>query len=214
MIIFGEPEQARQAIASFQQLYQDYNTLWLEIKKNAKTQKLYGMAQYVTPEYTLPGGRCCAATTYVSYKVGKKEGSATIKDLFRLFEDGKKIRVLSDDNGNLKYSLVKKIWQSGKKLTYNVNTIDANIRLTKEHLVYMPNEGVYKPTELLNKGDEILVYKNGELVKEKLLSKPKAYKVEEVYDMEVPGTENFVGNNILSHNSRWFRYLYKSGSGG
>jgi hypothetical protein len=78
----------------------------------------------------------------------------------------------------------------------------------------MPNEGVYKPTELLNKGDEILVYKNGELVKEKLLSKPKAYKVEEVYDMEVPGTENFVGNNILSHNSRWFRYLYKSGSGG
>jgi len=57
MIIFGEPEAARNAIATFQQLYQEYNTTWMEIKKNAKTQKLYGMAQYVTPEYTLPGGR-------------------------------------------------------------------------------------------------------------------------------------------------------------
>jgi len=57
MIVFGEPDQARQAIASFQQLYQDYNTLWMEIKKNAKTQKLYGMSQISVPEYTLPGGR-------------------------------------------------------------------------------------------------------------------------------------------------------------
>lgn len=57
MIIFGEPEQARQTIGTFQQLYQEYNTLWLEIKKNAKTQKLYGMAQISMPEYTLPGGR-------------------------------------------------------------------------------------------------------------------------------------------------------------
>jgi len=57
MIIFGEPESARQAIASFQQLYQEYQTLWNEVAKNAKTRKLYGMAQYVTPEYTLPGGR-------------------------------------------------------------------------------------------------------------------------------------------------------------
>ena len=57
MIIFGEPDQARQAISTFQQLYQDYSTLWVETAKNAKTRKLYGMSQYVTPEYTLPGGR-------------------------------------------------------------------------------------------------------------------------------------------------------------
>jgi hypothetical protein len=56
-IIFGEPEAARNAISVFQQLYQEYSTQWAEIKKDAKTRKLYGMAMYVTPEYTLPGGR-------------------------------------------------------------------------------------------------------------------------------------------------------------
>jgi hypothetical protein len=57
MIIFGEPENARNAITSFQDLYKDYSTLWTEQSKNAKTKKLPGMSQYVTPEYTLPGGR-------------------------------------------------------------------------------------------------------------------------------------------------------------
>jgi hypothetical protein len=57
MVIFGEPDQARQAIASFQQLYQDYSTIWQETAKNAKTRKLYGMSQISVPEYTLPGGR-------------------------------------------------------------------------------------------------------------------------------------------------------------
>jgi len=57
MIIFGDPDVAGQAMSRFQQLYSEYNTLWLEIKKTAKTLKLAGMAEYVTPEYTLPGGR-------------------------------------------------------------------------------------------------------------------------------------------------------------
>ena len=57
MIIFGEPEQARNAISTFQDLYKDYNTLWTEVSKNAKTRKLYGMNQISVPEYTLPGGR-------------------------------------------------------------------------------------------------------------------------------------------------------------
>ena len=59
-IIFGRPDdfdRTQRAIDNFKALYTDYNSLWLEIKKDAKTRKLYGMAQYVTPEYTLPGGR-------------------------------------------------------------------------------------------------------------------------------------------------------------
>jgi len=61
MVIFMRPDSpengAQQAIQTFQQLYGEYQTLWAETAKNAKTRKLYGMAQYVTPEYTLPGGR-------------------------------------------------------------------------------------------------------------------------------------------------------------
>jgi len=59
-VIFTSPEHPdawKDAIQNFKDLYTDYNNLWLEVKKDAKTRKLPGMALYVTPEYTLPGGR-------------------------------------------------------------------------------------------------------------------------------------------------------------
>jgi len=59
-VIFTSPEYPdgyKDAIQNFKDLYTDYNTLWMEVKKDAKTRKLPGMALYVTPEYTLPGGR-------------------------------------------------------------------------------------------------------------------------------------------------------------
>jgi hypothetical protein len=52
-----DPNAAQQAIQNFKDLYTDYSTLWTEVSKNAKTRKLYGMAMYVTPEYSLPSGR-------------------------------------------------------------------------------------------------------------------------------------------------------------
>ena len=59
-VIFTSPEYpdgAKDAIQNFKDLYTEYSTTWAEIKKDAKTRKLPGMALYVTPEYTLPGGR-------------------------------------------------------------------------------------------------------------------------------------------------------------
>jgi len=59
-IIFARPDDinaVQQAIQNFKDLYTEYTAVWTEIKKDAKSRKLYGMAQYVTPEYTLPGGR-------------------------------------------------------------------------------------------------------------------------------------------------------------
>jgi len=57
MIIFGPPEQAHQAIGVFQSLLSEYQAVWKEQAENAKTKKLPTGALYVTPEYTLPGGR-------------------------------------------------------------------------------------------------------------------------------------------------------------
>lgn len=56
-IIYGRPEESQQALQNWQNLYQSYNELWIEFGKNVKTRKLPGIAMYVTPEYTLPGGR-------------------------------------------------------------------------------------------------------------------------------------------------------------
>jgi hypothetical protein len=53
----GNDEWAQQALSSFQSLYQDYNSQWEEVKKDVKSKRLPGIAMYVTPEYTLPGGR-------------------------------------------------------------------------------------------------------------------------------------------------------------
>jgi len=57
-IIYGEdPARAQDAMNRYQQLLSEYMTLWMEIRKDSKTRMLVPILQYVTPEYTLPGGR-------------------------------------------------------------------------------------------------------------------------------------------------------------
>jgi hypothetical protein len=56
-IIYGRPEDAQNAAQLYQDLYKSYQETWVEFGKNVKTRKLPGIAMYVTPEYTLPGGR-------------------------------------------------------------------------------------------------------------------------------------------------------------
>lgn len=57
MIIFGDPEAARNAQAQFKDLYASYQELWTQFAKNVKTSKLPEIALSVTPEASLPGGR-------------------------------------------------------------------------------------------------------------------------------------------------------------
>lgn len=52
-IIFTRPDDpnaANQAIANFKDLYQSYNELWMEIRKDVKTKKLPGIAMVIQPE--------------------------------------------------------------------------------------------------------------------------------------------------------------------
>jgi hypothetical protein len=57
-IMFGEdPEAAQRAIQNYKDLLQSYTDLWNEIRKDAKTRRLPAIYQFVSPEYTLPGGR-------------------------------------------------------------------------------------------------------------------------------------------------------------
>jgi hypothetical protein len=57
-IIFGESDELQQrAITTFAKLYADYDATWQEWAKNIKTRRLPQIAMYVSPEYTLPGGR-------------------------------------------------------------------------------------------------------------------------------------------------------------
>jgi len=190
----------------------EYQAVWKEQAENAKTKKLPTSALYVTPEYTLPGGRCMSSDTYIKCMIEKVIVETTIEYLFDEFERGKEIKVLSmGENKEIVYSFVGKIWKSGQKLTYIVETEDYKIRLSEEHLVYLPSKNKYAATINLVSGDSVLVIKDNVLVAQKLITPPYPYEIEDVFDIEIPSVKNFIGNNIVSHNSRWFRYLYKSG---
>jgi len=57
-IIFGEnPDSAQKAIDNFAKLYSDYDATWKEMAKNVKSRRLPSISMFVSPEYTLPGGR-------------------------------------------------------------------------------------------------------------------------------------------------------------
>jgi hypothetical protein len=58
-VIFARPDDpdfAQTVIGNLKDLYQDYNNTWNEVRVDIK-KKLQPTGIYVTPEYTLPGGR-------------------------------------------------------------------------------------------------------------------------------------------------------------
>lgn len=214
MLVFGGPdninseEASRAAQNIFKELYKDYSEEWKEFAENAKTKKLPGIACAVQPEYTLPGGRCMSSDTYIKCKVNNIEREETVKDLYSLFKNGNSIETLSMFENELSYFPVSRIWESGTKKTYKLNYSTGSIRLSEEHLVYNPSSNSYIPVKDMS-GKDIMVYNEGYLRTEILLNKPEEYGLENVFDIEVPIAQNFIGNNLISHNSRWFRYLYK-----
>ena len=210
MIIFGSPDDAKNAQANFKELYAGYQEIWNEYAKNIKTKMLPGIAITIQPEMTLPGGRCMSSDTCINAKINNIDKNITIKELYKMYTNGDYIRVLSMLNGVPEFVDINKIWESGIKQTYILKTKSSEIRLTKEHLVFMPDINSYKTVMDITKKDNILVLNDGKLEIQKLLDDPIKYKEEEVFDIEVPLTENFIGNNIVSHNSRFFRYMFKS----
>ena len=215
-LIFGGPDNinsedaARHAQEIFKTLYAEYTELWKEFAENVKSKRLPGMALSIQPEYTLPGGRCMSADTYIKSRVNGNEVELKIKDLFGLYEKGEKIEVLSYFGDELNYFPINKIWYSGKKKTYSLTHGSGAIRLSEEHLVYDPVNKLYFPVKEYN-NQSVLILQDNEMKISDLIEPPREYKLEDVYDIEVPISENFIGNNIVTHNSRWFRYMFKSG---
>jgi len=207
-IIYGRPEDAQNAASLYQDLYKSYMEMWTEFGKNVKTRKLPGIALTIQPEFSLPGGRCLSSSTYISSLVNKVECYVTVKELYKEFSEGNDVSVLSYVDGEFIYSNVSKIWESGEKLTYVVSDGVNELRLSEEHIVFTTNRG-YICVKDLALDDYLLINNNWVPESRKLIGKPIVYEVESVFDIEVPTAQNFVGNNIVSHNSRWFRYMFK-----
>jgi hypothetical protein len=209
-IIFGEkPEDAQRFIDNCKALLTEYTATWGEIRKDIK-KALPAISVQVTPEYTMPGGRCLSSTTCIKCIINGSQYEKTIKELYEE-SLSKIVSVMSVFNNQIIFTSVSKIWQSGTKLTFVLKSNRKSLRASQEHLVFMPDSNDYKPVFMLKKGDNILTEDEGELVISPLEEDPIPYKEEDVYDMEVPFTGNMISNGIVTHNSRWFRYLYHSG---
>jgi hypothetical protein len=201
-------EQQRK-IENFKALYTEYNETWAEQAKNVKTRKLPGMMQLVSPEYTLPGGRCLSSGSYINSSIDGRIARLPVEVLCSMFQSGRNIQVESNINGSIGMSPVSMIWRSGVKQTMYVKTGTSVARLSNEHLVFMPQMNDYVPVMHLNKGDKVLVNDGCHLRETALIERPSVAIVEPTYDIEVPETQNLVADNMVSHNSRWYRYMYK-----
>ena len=214
-VIFSRPdspESTDKVIQNFKDLLTSYTEIWNETKKNVKTLKLPSIAMAVTPEYTLPGGRCLSSGTYIKCRINRtKEKILAAKDIFELLKSRNFIEVMSMfENSYLDYTPIKLMWKSGKKITYNIPTRKNNCKLSSEHLVYDASQETYKPVKNFIKGDAIYSSNNNKLSRQIVTGKPYPIDYEDVYDLEIPKTGNLIADEIVSHNSRWFRYLFKS----
>jgi hypothetical protein len=210
-LIVGENlDEAHRRIDNFKELYKQYYDLWKEFAKNIKTLRLPGIAMVVQPEYTLPGGRCMSGDTYIICRLNGVEQLLTIREAYTQHSLGIPVEAVSMVNGAPDFANVKHIWKSGIKPTYLLKCDKNEVRLTAEHLVYVSSKGTYLQTSELRAGDVLLTYHKGKLTEHRLERSPFFFATEQVYDAEVPSAGNLIGNRIVMHNSRWFRYLYKA----
>jgi len=230
--VFGGSEAAQKAFSNFETLKQNYEKDWEKLVEQKKLGPYPKTLCVVTPEYTLPGGRCLHPDSEVIILVfdiknsvkekcnfynvytdiisGKDVRKSTIKEAYKLFKNGFNIEILShsDLTGNLVFAPINHIWQSGIKTVYNLKTFNGyNVMSSDEHLFYV--NGKYVPLRDIREGDEVVTCDNHNFEFSTVKSINQLKRKVEMYDLEVYGTANLFANGIKCHNSRWFRYLFK-----
>ena len=246
--VFGGAEQANQAFSNMETLKQNYSSDWEKLLEQKKLGPYPSAQLVVTPEYTLPGGRCLHPDTELLVLVtnrlmrmhfsnmhmnvytkeinsddsvysgvtktvsGDDVKTHTIKEIYELFHKGYDVEVLSqsDLTGNLVFSPIDYIWESGVKTIYKLKTSNGyEVKASDEHLFYI--NGGYIPLKDIKIGDEIVTCDNHKWEYSTVKSISQSKRKIKMYDLEIFATANLFANGIKCHNSRWFRYLFKGG---
>lgn len=207
--IFGSLQRAQEVFGNFDTIkrnYEDQLNKMLEMKKYGPYS---GLTKTVTvPEFTLPGGRCLAYNSMLVFKVNNEEiQSDTIENVYTLLENGN-IQVLSDNNGELSFEQVSKIWESGSKPLLRIEDEFGNsVEVSDEHIMFINNRPAAASD--VKVGDLLTITSFENIRDSKVVSITPITKTL-TFDIEVPSTENLFVNNIKCHNSRWFRYLFST----
>jgi len=205
--IFGTIQRAQDVFSNMDTLKKNYEDNKNKALENKKYFEYAGLTKTVTvPEFTLPGGRCFAYDSLVTYLIDSEEVTSTIADMNEIFKI-KPLRVLSDTNGKLAFADVAKIWESGTKPVLKIEDDQGNkIEVSEDHIMFIDDKEV--PASKVVDGDVLTVVVDGQIQRSVVTSVNLSREVF-TFDIEVPSTENLFVNNIKCHNSRWFRYLFK-----
>ena len=232
--VFGGAEEAQKAFTNMEALKKNYEEDWKLLLEQKKLGPYPSIQMSVTPEYTLPGGRSLSPeitalcivnegfrgdnfkdvyTLRNNSKINVCDVEVsvyTLRDIYKLFNQGCDIEILShsDITGNLVFSPINHVWQSGFKTVYELKTTNGHSILSSdEHLFYI--NGEYIPLMDIKVGDEVITSDNHIIENSRVKSIKQLKRKQEMLDLEVYETANLFANGIKCHNSRWFRYLFK-----
>ncbi len=233
--VFGGMERADKLMGSLNNLKQNIEEDLTKLYKEKAKGPYLGLTKTVTvPEFTLPGGRCIAEKSLITYRkatillplvytkslygilddlnvytIPCDYNQGTVSEMYDLFNSGESIEVLSDKDGILSFEKISHVWKSGTKPLLRIeDEYDNAIEVSNEHIMFVDNKEV--PASEVKIGDCLTINLFNSLQESRVV---KISKIEETptFDIEVPSTENLIVNNIKCHNSRWFRYLFKGG---
>ncbi len=193
----------------FDTLKKNFESQLDKMLEQKKYGSYLGLTKTVTvPEFTLPGGRCLAHDSLITYMVDSKEVISTINELHELSQS-QSVSVLSDKNGELIFTNATRIWESGTKLLLEIkDDLGNKVEVSEDHIMFIDDKEV--PASKVSIGDILTVIADGE-IRHSTVKSVEVSRETLTFDIEVPSTENLFVNNIKCHNSRWFRYLFKGG---
>jgi hypothetical protein len=206
--VFGGKDEAKQAFGNFESLKQNHEEVFKEAKKTVKRSRWPAISSVIAPEFTLPGGRCIAYNTVIYILDEKGVTNTTIEEAY-YSSLRKKVIVLSTKDGGLHFSEASKIWKTSEKDAYEIRTErEKSIVASEDHLFLV--EDAYIPVSEMKIGDSLTTVSSFELSSDSVVSIEKLPKRVPMFDIEVPETGNLIANDIVCHNSRWFRYLFST----
>ena len=206
--VFGGDDMLSQVYGNIDGIKKNYEESYNKLFDLKKFGAYPVIAIVSVPSHTLPGGRCLAYNTLGIYRISNSIISLPLYKIYEISKINKNIKILSHNkSGKLSFEPIYKIWESGKKDVFSLETqLGYSINTSEEHLFYINN--TYIPLKDIRIGDTVLCLKNGKLIPDKVVNIYLKDKVE-TFDLEVPTTQNLIANGIKCHNSRWFRMLYK-----
>ena len=209
--VFGGPEAAQRAFQNIETLKKNYEEEFKGLLEQKKFGPYPSSKAIVVPEFTMPGGKCLLWSSKVNVLLNGAVCEMTLKDLSEQNLEDVKVYSHNEHENSLEYVPVSKIWESGIKKVSKITTIDGfEIYPTDEHMIFA--NGEYVPSLDLVVGDNLLCINEGNMISSEIVSIYRDFTEGLTFDLEIPSNKNLFVGGVKCHNSRWFRYLFGSGS--